>query len=173
MIMFSDRDANILITTFLQKNDIISLIKTNKRLRGELYYLPYKKFKFDWCSDNDTLKTFVNYSPRIEELIVSRYEFFFLLMVKLPNLKKITLEQCELDDLKLLELYSSSLREITINRCLIECTDIETKNYPKLQKVILDPDRVDTKRRKITKTENNTIIVLDKKPIDCCVIEVF
>jgi hypothetical protein len=168
--MFSDRDSNILITTYLHYEDVISLIKTNKRLRNDFYYLPYKKFKFDNYSDTDTIKTFVNYSSKIEEIIINRYEFFFLLLVKLPNLKKITIEECELNNLGLLELYCNTLREIIINNCLIDYKIIEIFKYPRLKKITIDPDRTDIKNT-ILERKCNNIIELDKNIIDCCIIE--
>lgn len=120
--MFSDRDANVLITQYLSKEDTISMVKTNKRLRSDLYYIPYKRVKFEWTSSLDELKTFIDHSKGVEELIIDRCDIFIHFTINLPKLKKIIIENCTLN-LDLLTRYASTLREITVKNCTIECGD--------------------------------------------------
>lgn len=168
---FFDRDANLLVASFLSKNEVISLIEVNKRLKTDLYVSPFKSFTFDWCSDNnELLKSFINHSHGVEELFVDRHDFFHYL-IDLPKLKKITIRSCSFPSFEVLDLYSETLNEVVIDCCEIEYNDLDLKKYPKLKKITIDPTRVETKKvkhsRKVT-----PVITLQTKPIDCYVIEI-
>lgn len=136
--MFTDRDTNILITSYVHKKDIISLIKTNRRLRGDLFYVPYKSFKFDYWLNMDMIKTFVSCAKYIEKLTIDRCDLYIQFMISLPKLKKIKVEECNLSDFNMFEFYAPSLRKITINRCKLESQNFCTKNFHRLRSLSIN-----------------------------------
>jgi hypothetical protein len=149
--------------------DIISLIKCSKTLRKDLFYLPYRTFRFDWRSDSDTLKLFIKYSAGIQEVRVDRFDFFEHFTIDLPNLRRIILEYCTFSNLKLLELYRYTLTEIVINNCSIEDRFLELYKYPLLKRITIDSNRVCYKRIVCRKKEH---IYFDDKLVYCYVIDV-
>ena len=169
LLSFSHLDTNLIIASYLSKNDVVSLIKTNKNLHTDLFYLPYKIFRFNWYSDTDTLKTFVIHAKGIEELIIDNYEFFQYIKVNLPRLKKITIKNCNLSNLKLLDLYSQTITEIIIDNCIINDTNFDLKKYPSIRKITIDPNRLEITNINCSR---ESIITLQTKSIDCCIIKV-
>jgi hypothetical protein len=140
MSSFFDRDANVYLTGFLEKKDVFSLIKTNKRLQGDLKLLPYKNFYMDLSNNGvQSLKSFICFSKGIEELTIDCYDFFQHCMINLPRLKKITIQHCNISDCKLLEIYSSTLREIVINNCTINNQTFDPKSYNRLLSIANNP----------------------------------
>lgn len=166
---FIDKNINILISSYLSNRDIISLIGVNKRLRTDLFSIPYKSFKFNWWADVDVFKTFLNHTNNIEQLTINRYEFFQHYMVRLPKLKKITLLNCELPDLNILELYSSTLKDIYIESCSIHNSSLNMYKFPKLEKITIDSFRDGLKTEYHLRS---SWVIFETKPVTCLVLEI-
>ncbi len=99
---------------------MISLVRVNKRLNSDLYYLPYKKVYFTWTTSSKEYEIFVNHSKKIEELTIDNYDLIFCLSVSLPSLKKLIINHCDLTNFfgfNNNNLLLKSSTEIILNQC--------------------------------------------------------
>jgi hypothetical protein len=134
---FKMSDINIYLTKFIDKNDVYNFMLTNKDINTDLYYLPYKTFKFKWYSGSDTIRTFLSHIGGIEKLIVDGYHFFTYIAVAIPRLKSVTLVDFNIVNWDFLYLCKSSLEEITFDSVNIHSSvsRLDCRLFPHLKRI--------------------------------------
>lgn len=126
---FKISDINILISSFLPREDIVSLLKSSRELRSDLHNIPFKHFVFSQWAGINEIKAMLTHLDVIETLEINSCDFVTEILFPMKRLKIIILENCRIS-------YTTTLVNTILNR-IGKSTRIVLKNNNK--EIVLNP----------------------------------
>jgi hypothetical protein len=112
-------DTIQLISTFLTPEDAHSLRSTNKIFYHALAHIPFCTYYLSWSSTAKEIRNCIVYSTDIHTLTLDHFEFFPDMHLSLPNLRKLTLKNCQFENLDFVKLYPT-VRDVIVQNCRIQ-----------------------------------------------------
>lgn len=120
-------DLNIYISSFLQKTDVVSFLKSSIELRNDLYNIPFKSFVLTENFGMNEIKAMMCHLDVIEILEINNCEFVDQLLLPMKKLKYLTLIRCDVSD-----------KRIEDNHCFENVTHLTLKNCKNIYSLIKD-----------------------------------
>ena len=87
-------DLNNLVSTYISRNDTVSLLKSSKNLRADLHTIPFKSFIFDEWAGMNEIRGMVMHLDTIETLEIRGCNFVEHLLLPMKRLKELILINC-------------------------------------------------------------------------------
>lgn len=110
---------NVLISSFLPREDVVSFIKSSRDLRKDLHNIPFQSFTLDERGGMNEIKGMMAHLDVIETLEIRGCNFVEHLLLPMKRLRELKLVDC--NDIDPSELYSKFklLSGVTIQHGLI------------------------------------------------------